>query len=820
MQNNRILAVAIASTLCSGVAYGSFENVRDGMNPATLDTVYSPRRPIGVFDFGTETVVRVNDPTGTYGTVYASELFGDARTLPSAENSQGTYAAVVYTIDGKISDDFEMTFTLTNGATFDGEPLLGVDDSGSGGSSDGNVSAAYAANVSNVEFKDNTTTFSQGEIFRFSGHSTLYKVITATADSGKNYLEFVQVGTGDQGTTAALGLTQAIDGTSIEERIYKYLAANEAQIATGANIVNVSNGLATKIASTHADNAAGSNNSVANLINDAGIDNIIVGAYYRFATDPANSYKVTDKASSVCSPTENCIKLEPNYPLASNFPNSDTLTRIYKKDDTLLHVGNADMLVKGDIYQIANHTQFYTIKDIDRTNGNNVITVQELNKTTGLAADIPAGANGIPLYHKEAFNLSSGAEAWIKGGGHETSITAATGHGPDALPLKAKTGTGSGKSTATFLIPASKHTDLNLETGDRMMLLYKLGSTKALASPGQKINMTVALATSLTNIKVNPARELTVASSKPGIKVLDMKPLEGGEIKISVLSDSKEFTGDGAPFIGTNEAKIGLINLDNDDSTSQEVKAADGETKFEIGKTGALADKSTLQITDGQFAASLKTPGTVLVQAGTTNLQADTVTETDATWNLHDTGLIAIEAAILDKTAIHFKVDGSTAINVPENNPHATLTIDFDDTKMTDLTIEADLRKIKKDGTICHIYNVPNTTAADALSVRITNDSAVAGKLTVALYNMDGTEAIAAGTELFEGEEIKPDETRRISAADLETLAGAAWSGRARAVISSTLPKLAVLALLRQNVPGGALVNMSVGATGNSCNND
>ncbi|RKZ51098.1 MAG: hypothetical protein DRQ99_33385, partial [Candidatus Parabeggiatoa sp. nov. 3] len=386
--------------------------------------------------------------------------------------------------------------------------------------------------------------------------------------------------------------------------------------------------------------------------------------------------------------------------------------------------------------------------------------------------------------------------------------------------LKAKTGTGQGKSTATFLIPASKDTALNLETNDRLMLLYKLGNTKALASPGQKINMAVALATSLTNIKVNPARELTVASSKPGIKLLDMKPLEGGEIKISVLSDSKELTGDGAPFIGTNEAKIGLINLDNDDSTSQEVKAADGETKFEIGKTGALADKSTLQITDGQFAASLKTPGTVLVQAGTTNLQADTVTETDATWNLHDTGLIAIEAAILDKTAIHFKVDGSTGINVPENNPHATLTIDFDDTKMTDLTIEADLRKIKKDGTICHIYNVPNTTAADALSVRITNDSAVAGKLTVALYNMDGTEAIAAGTELFEGEEIKPDETRRISAADLETLAGAAWSGRARAVISSTLPKLAILALLRQNVPGGPLVNMSVGATGNSCNND
>jgi hypothetical protein len=483
-------------------------------------------------------------------------------------------------------------------------------------------------------------------------------------------------------------------------------------------------------------------------------------------------------------------------------------------------VGNVAAFITDEIYQIANHTQFYKVTGKDTTNGNNVITIQEVDKTTGLAAAIvPLGATGVPIYRVSAFKLSDGGEQWIKGGTHESLITAATGHGPDALPLKAKTGTGSGKSTATFLIPASKDSGLNLEINDRLMLLYKLGNTKALASPGQKINMTVALATSLTNIKVNPARELTVASSKPGIKVLDMKPVEGGTIKISVLSDSKEFTGDGTPFIGTNEAKIGYINLDNDDSTSQEVKAGDGETKFEVGKTGALADKSTLQVTEGQFAASLKSPGSVLVQAGTTNLQADTVTETEATWNLHDTGLQAIEVATQDKTAIHFKVDGTTGINVPENNPHATLTIDFDDTKMTDMTIEADLRKIKKDGTICHIYNVPNATAADALSIRVTNDSAVSGKLTIALYNMDGSEAIVPGTELFGGEEIQPDETRRLSAADLEALAGAAWTGRARAVISSTLPKLAILALLRQTVPGAPLTNLSVGTTGSSCNN-
>jgi hypothetical protein len=820
MQKNRILAVAIASTLSvsSGVAYGSFENVRNGMTPAALDSVYTPRRPIEVFDFGTETVIGVNDASGTYGTVYASELFGDSRTLPSGENSKGTYAAVIYTIDGKISDDFEMTFTLTNGATFDGDPLLGIDDSGTSTSHSGKVNDSYGTGTNNIVVENNTIL--NGEIFRFSSHSTLYKVTGSNEANSKNYIAFERIGTGGSSGRSSEGLSESIDGTSIPVTIHKHnpgagegtdnfvvLNVESAMIA-GGYIANVD------------ASANGPANNMANIV--VGRENLIEKAWYHIGTPTdGNIYQVVSKPTGYGS---NVI-ITPNLP--DTFgpltgAGDNTITRVYKKGATQIHVGNVSNFITDEIYQIANHTQFYKVTGNQTVNGNNVITIQEVGTATGLAEDIkPLGATGVPIYRVNAFDLSAaGGDNWKNDGTYESSITAATGHTP-ALPLKAKSGTGSGKSTATFLIPTSKGgTDLNLETGDKLMLLYKLGNTKALGSPGQKINMGVTLITPLTNIKVNPAREITVASSKPGIKLLDLKPVEGGDIKISVLSDSKEFTGDGTPFIGTNEAKIGYINLDNDDSTgTQEVKAADGETKFEVGKTGALADKSTLQITDGQFAASLKTPGKVFIQADTQNLQADTVTETDATWNLHDTGLQAIQSPSADKTAIHFMLEGQTAVNVPENDPHAVLTIDFDDTKMTDMTIEADLRKIKKDGTICQIYNVPNTSASDLLSIRITNDSAVAGKLTVALYNMDGTEAIAAGTELFEGEEIQPGETKRLSATDLETLAGAPWTGRARAVISSTLPKLAVMALLRQNVAGGSLVNMSTGAKGNSCNN-
>jgi hypothetical protein len=807
MQNNRILAVAIASTLSvsSGVAYGSFENARDGMSPEALNFVYNPRIPVESFDFATShTVVRVNDASGTSGTVYASELFGDSRTLPSGDTSKGTYAAVVYTVDGTISDNFEMTFTLTNGATFAAEPLLGIAD-GTASTAAANVATGAQAGTNNVTIDENTTFPAADAIFRFSGHETMYKVTAMSTDSGTHYMEFMQVGTDSD----PKGLTDAVASS---DKIYLYSEGDK--IANGANVVDVDGGLGTSIATTEAQPPQNGNNSVANIA--AGFSNIIEGAYYRFHGDPDNSYQVVAANSDVCQ--DNCIKVASNYPQDSNFPVSQTLTRVYQTGDIQLHVGNAAMLVKDDVYLIG--SKYYQITDINTTNGSNVITIKEEGKTTGLAEALTS--NGIPLYNKKAFNISSstGDEWNINNTDCKAKITSKTGN-TDGLPLKPKTNTGQGKSTATFVIPAGETCsggNLNLIGGDKLMLLYRLDNTKVLASPGQKITMQVSLQTDLTNIKVNPAREITVASSKPAIKTFDIKPLEGGDIKISVLSDSKEFTGEGDPFEGATEAIIGQISLDNDES-SPEVKAADGETKFEIGKTGALADKSTLQITDGQFAASLKSPGSVFLKASSTNLTADTVTETDATWNLHDTGLQSIETAGVDGTGIHFKLDGQTAVNVPENNPHAILTIDFDDTKMTDMTVEADLRKIKKDGTICQVYNVPNTAATDALSIRITNDSAVAGKLTIALYNMDGTEAIAAGTELFEGEEIQPGETRRLSAGDLETLAGAAWTGRARAVISSTLPKLAVLSLLRQNVAGGALVNMSTGAKGNSCGN-
>ncbi len=791
MRNNRVLAVAIASTLSvsSGAALGlQLEHVRDGIVPGVLNTGYSPAIPLDKFDFtSAETVIRVDDSDGTEGVVYASELFGGNIGLPNGD--KGKYAAVIYTIDGKIKDEFEMTFTLTNGATFDTEPKLGIDDSGvSQTGVVGNVTSDEVIGGNNMVVSGLGSAFATtgGDIFALSSDTqTLYEV---TAVDGEN-VAFRLLGTGaGHSTTTEAGLKSKID-KAMNVQVYKFTPVAAESPDNGANVVLGKDGSKMGYVALHTA-AAGDNNSVAN-VGVENVHNIIVGAYYSFATDRENAYKVASKSTKQVTFTE-------NNTAASNFPDG-ALLRVYKAGDEVLYVGNDAAFKVGNDYKIHNDTTVYTVKSKDT--GNNTITIAQAGGT-GLAKDLPNLANGIPMYRINSVVPTGTGENWKSG---KSGLT---------IPLSPDTGTGSGKSTATFTITADKY---ELETNDRIMLLYKLGNTKALSSAGEKINMEVTLKTRSSGKIVSSGRSITVATSKAGVKTAELRTIESGDVKISVITDSKEFTGSGKPFVGTTEARIGYLNLDN----TSGVKAADGYTDFEIGGDGASADKSTLVITEGQFAASLTAPkGKVYINANGKSFDADTVTETEATWNLQDAELRDIADAPEDTTYIQFIVDGEKAINVPENTPVGTLTLDFADTTTTDLTIDSALLRIKKDGTICQVYNVPNSTAADALSIRITNDSASAGKLTATLIDMEGTQVIPAGTELFGGEEIQSLETKRISAADLETLAGTSWEKRARLVISSTLPKLEVLTVLRQNVPGAPLTNLSLGASGKSCNND
>jgi hypothetical protein len=113
------------------------------------------------------------------GVTFAAELFGTGTltlptvigTSPASSGNSGKYMGVVYTIDGDVPVDFEMTFSLDNGAVFAENPVLGVKDGA--GSSGLNVSALSAGTMTLT----GTTGLTTDAVFRFdsSANTNLYK---------------------------------------------------------------------------------------------------------------------------------------------------------------------------------------------------------------------------------------------------------------------------------------------------------------------------------------------------------------------------------------------------------------------------------------------------------------------------------------------------------------------------------------------------------------------------------------------------------------------------------------------------------------------
>ena len=185
--------------------------------------------------------------------------------------------------------------------------------------------------------------------------------------------------------------------------------------------------------------------------------------------------------------------------------------------------------------------------------------------------------------------------------------------------------------------------------------------------------------------------------------------------------------------------------------------------------------------------------------------------------------MTTIEDKADGKTTIRFTADGEAAINTDaENPPTATLKIDFEDETTTDIIVEAELNKIKQDGTICTLYNVPPTSAKDKLNIRITNESSTSDDLICSLIDKSGAiildEVNCFQDELGNSIPIKPMETKRLTSAALEAL-GATWASRGVLTIKSSLPKMEVFGMLRSKIPGSPLTNMSYGAHGQSCSN-
>jgi hypothetical protein len=233
----------------------------------------------------------------------------------------------------------------------------------------------------------------------------------------------------------------------------------------------------------------------------------------------------------------------------------------------------------------------------------------------------------------------------------------------------------------------------------------------------------------------------------------------------------------------------------------------------------------SLTINNGPFAASTKdrifieVDGSDCVKSGT-DIAATSVSGTTASWTLTAAQL---KDNLFTKTAnICVTVDGKTTINETDDAPLAKLLLNY--LHHTGISYSDSLRHIKKNGTICTLYNIPDvqTVAYDKINIRIINRSTASGKLTASLRDEDNN-PVFTDVALNGSQAINPNQTVTIDSAGLETLAkqkghSGKW-GRGVLTIGSDLIKMEVFGLLRNTNPSGnaPLLNMSIGASGNGC---
>ena len=298
-----------------------------------------------------------------------------------------------------------------------------------------------------------------------------------------------------------------------------------------------------------------------------------------------------------------------------------------------------------------------------------------------------------------------------------------------------------------------------------------------------------------------------------------------GTVKISVSDNSKKFTGNGNPFVSETTARIGYLKITNHSggSGNPNIMGSDGETLFKVGETGDGAlnvtgesTGSTLVISGGQFAASKTAPGQVFLNATTAKVVANPVEDEAATFKLTDADFPNLSTDT--NIAIQMTADGSTAINTVENQPEATLKLDFKEAYVKDIEVgPVKLRQIGKDGTVCVVYIVPaSSVAIEKINIRITNDSQEAGTLEGKLYNTETGDLIGSGFLNGTDDPLGAGKTVVYQATHLEDKIGT-WEGRAMLEIISTLPSLEVLPLMRNQRDRSLLTNIGKGATGSSC---
>lgn len=365
----------------------------------------------------------------------------------------------------------------------------------------------------------------------------------------------------------------------------------------------------------------------------------------------------------------------------------------------------------------------------------------------------------------------------------------------------------------------------------------------ALKSAGGQIALTINSRAALTAVPtagadIDTSITTTLATSTEGADIQMAGPTDGTKAYISVFSDGMLFEGSGKQ--STTQVYYGSIKLIakttpplDKTNTLAPTGVLVGPISLNSGLTAATwnaggnLQKGKLTIDNGNFNASGDpSTGKVYIDKsdGNTSLVNATSFSTDKSTAVWEFNAASLGSIFGQARNIVLNVDGKTSIiENRKTPPKATLYVEYvGGAGVTPRT--AVLRHLKKNGSVCTLYNIPPPTGSqDTLNIRITNDSAtVTGFVKGTLRDYTGKE-IFKGKFLVEPGKLVPHQTVHLDMTAL-TAGGVSWDKRAVLTVESNIPEpnMQVFGFLRNTgskpgFPESPLMNMSTGATGNGC---
>jgi hypothetical protein len=395
-------------------------------------------------------------------------------------------------------------------------------------------------------------------------------------------------------------------------------------------------------------------------------------------------------------------------------------------------------------------------------------------------------------------------------------------------------GSGGDETTTKFLVTPDSGNSIGPD--NPLFFTFTLAElADTLQEENGVVNLEAELLLALGEKSLEKPDSLDLMKSVMGTKVIIDASTE--EVKIDVAQSGMKFTGSS---YGELTASLGTVAIQDNDLEPEPkfYNTTDGWKTWSMDENRVSEEAGTLKITNGPFAASLGdhdpdgepssyfvflSPGCGLTESAVPATEIED--ESTARWDLTRDQIKDVIDSEEVEICVRVPETNSTQINETKDPPESDFLINYD--KRDNLAYsKTRLLHIKRNGTVCSLYNVPSESGNDIVNIRVTNLTNREGILTGQLKDKDGNPLIEGELDLLSlsGGTLPPYATIRLTGDKLKELLIAAghetgiWKGRAVLTISSDLTKMEVFGLLRnKGVDNSPLLNMSVGGTGSGC---